>query len=530
VSVPATIIAIILAVTSLFAAGSTARAHATLISSDPVDGTVIEAPPRGLSLTFNEPVTPLALRLIDAKGKATTLDNPSGRGETIRITSLPDMGRGTHLLSWRVVSLDGHPVGGSITFSIGAPSVGQVLHEADAGDSAGLVALWAAKVVVYIALFFGVGSAFFFAWIAVPATPRADKITATALAAGLIATPLTVGLQGVDALSLPLSGLVNQAVWIAGLETTYGLTAIAIAFSLLSGIFSLQATSPRAARAFSLMGLFGVGLALALSGHASSVNPQWLMRSAVFLHGASVAFWAGCLVPLAAILRRSGSGGLEILGRFSRAIPFAVAILLLSGVLLAVVQLQTPGALWTTYGRVLAAKLTVVVILLGIAARNRFHLTRAVFDGEKKARRHLVRSIWVEIGLVVVIFGLVAIWRFTPPPRAVTPPSTATVHLHTAKAMADVTLASSLAAPARARISLLAGDFGGLNAKEVTLILENKAAGIESIVRPATRNESGVWEVNNLPILVPGRWCVRIDVLISDFEKIMLEGSIDIEH
>jgi copper transport protein len=225
------------------------------------------------------------------------------------------------------------------------------------------------------------------------------------------------------------------------------------------------------------------------------------------------------------------SGGLATLSRFSRVIPFAVAILLLSGVLLAIVQLQTPGALlWTTYGRVLAAKLTVVGILLGIAAWNRFRLTRAVFDGEKKARRHLVRSIWVEIVLVVVIFGLVATWRFTPPPRAVLPPRPATVHIHTAKAMADVTFVSSVAAPARARISLLAGDFGRLNAKEVTLILENKAAGIESIVRPAIRNESGVWEVNNLPILVPGHWDVRVDVLISDFEKTMLEGSIDIEQ
>ena len=30
--------------------------------------------------------------------------------------------RGTHVLSWRVISADGHPVGGSVMFSVGAPS------------------------------------------------------------------------------------------------------------------------------------------------------------------------------------------------------------------------------------------------------------------------------------------------------------------------------------------------------------------------------------------------------------------------
>src|SRR3546814_16848039 len=29
---------------------------------------------------------------------------------------------GTHLISWRVASLDGHPVGGTFVFSIGAPT------------------------------------------------------------------------------------------------------------------------------------------------------------------------------------------------------------------------------------------------------------------------------------------------------------------------------------------------------------------------------------------------------------------------
>ena len=38
----------------------------------------------------------------------------------------------------------------------------------------------------------------------------------------------------------------------------------------------------------------------------------------------------------------------------------------------------------------------------------------------------------------------------------------------------------------------------------------------------------GVWQIDALPLPVSGRWQVRVDVLVSDFEKQMLEDSVDI--
>jgi copper transport protein len=74
----------------------------------------------------------------------------------------------------------------------------------------------------------------------------------------------------------------------------------------------------------------------------------------------------------------------------------------------------------------------------------------------------------------------------------------------------------------------MAGDFGRLNAQEVSVTLENKAAGIEPIARVATRAEAGTCQVNNLSIPIPGRWDIRLDILVNDFEKILLDGSVDI--
>ena len=57
-------------------------------------------------------------------------------------------------------------------------------------------------------------------------------------------------------------------------------------------------TSRRPSRALSLLALVGVGIALALSGHASNAEPRWISRPAVFTHGVCMAFWVGALLPL----------------------------------------------------------------------------------------------------------------------------------------------------------------------------------------------------------------------------------------
>ena len=57
------------------------------------------------------------------------------------------------------------------------------------------------------------------------------------------------------------------------------------------------------ARALSAIALVGVGLSLAVSGHAATAPPEWLTRPAMFLHGVGVAFWVGALAPLVAMAR-----------------------------------------------------------------------------------------------------------------------------------------------------------------------------------------------------------------------------------
>jgi len=428
------------------------------------------------------------------------------------------MPRGTHMLSWRVISADGHPVGGVVTFSIGAAS-GPPVAVLPATDPAVEIAIWAARVAIYLGLFVGAGGAAFVGLVADarPLPGRTEILIVGAIAVGLLATLLSPGLQGLDALALPLSRLPSPDVWSSGFATGYGSTVVLAASAMLIGLASLRVRRRMLDMLLAAGALILAGLALASSGHASTAPPQDLSRPAVFLHGACVAFWIGSLVPLLAIVR-AGRGGGE-LDRFSRMIPFPLAALLASGLSLAWIQLDRPDALWTTgYGEILLRKLVVVVVLLALAAANRFVLVPR-FHKRPDAKAPLLASIATEAVLALAILILVAGWRFTPPPRALIAAEPALIHFHGGKAMAQIDVAPVRARGAEVSTQVLDGEFRPLAAKEVTISLANAAAGIEPIRRGATLAEGTTWRVDDLHIPLAGRWSLRVDILIDDFDK-----------
>ena len=506
-----------------------ALAHAALVTTLPADGAVMARAPAQFTLSFSEPVSPLVLRLIGPDGAAKTLERFSLGDRTLTIEAPADLAEGSHVLSWRVISEDGHPVGGSVVFSVGRPSE----RPPEASSQRNLpvtLALWLGRVGLYLGLALGIGGVAFSAWVG-PLPASAGKPLRLFLLLGLAALPLALGAQGLDALAAPASDVLRPEIWRAGIGSSFGRTAAIASLALLAGLMSLARTGG-AGRALAIAALLGAGLALAASGHASAASPQWLMRPAVFLHGLAMTAWAGALLPLALALREAG--GADALTRFSRRVPLVLVILLASGVALAIVQVEQPGALLTSaYGLVLTAKLALVAALLGLAAFNRYRLTALAREGAEPAQLRLRRVIGVEIVVVLAILATAALWRFTPPPRAlavaVAAAAPASVHIHSDKAMAEISIMPGRAGPSSVSISLLDGDFGPLTAKEVRLSLANRSAGIEPVQRPALRQPDGNWLVEGLTVPIAGHWSVDIEILVSDFEMIRLNDTIEIK-
>ncbi|MGN6311603.1 MAG: copper resistance CopC/CopD family protein [Xanthobacteraceae bacterium] len=503
---------------------SVAFAHASLIGSDPPDGALVMRAPAAVTLTFNEPVSPLTIRIVDASGRATAITDIRRDGAQLILTPPSISGDGARVVSWRVMSADGHPVGGSLTFWVGRRGDESSLT-VRSEDNVLRGAIWLARIVTYLGLFIGVGGAFFAAWIGPRDAAAMRSIGVGVSVAALVALALSVGLQGLDALGLPLSSLSNGDAWTIGVRGSFGHAAGFAAATLLLAMLSFR-LSPPLRRAMALLALIGTGLALAATGHAASAQPRYLAMPAVFLHGVSLAFWIGALLPLVFAMREPREVAVGLLMRFSRAIPFVVAALLASGLLLATIQLERLDALWTTdYGRVLAIKLALVATLLLLALWNRLWLTPRI-NNAGRARLLMRRSIFAELALAVAILGVVGLWRFTPPPRAlVATTDDFFTHVHAERAMADITLSPGHAGPIRIAVQLRTPDERLLNAKGLSVTLSNPDAGIEPATAEAQPAGDGQWRVT-MAAPVPGQWTLRLDILISDFDSLSVEAPV----
>jgi copper transport protein len=506
-----------------------AAAHAALVETSPVEGAVLTAAPGMIHLRFSEPVRPFAMRLFDAKGRAQDLSVT--RRDTMLMAAVPaGLAPGTHVLSYRVVSMDGHPVAGSLTFSF--LHAGAAFRQDDAAGARDVL-IWLGRLTLYSGLFVGIGGAFFTAWLATgPRDPATDRLLAAILVAGALAAMLALGLQGLDALGRPLADLASGAAWQAGLDTSYGTTVVVAVLALALAGASLAPADRRLRRGLAAVALGGVGLALAASGHAGTASPQWLTRPAVLIHGVAIAYWIGALAPLAFVLRHGKAGIPDLVRRFSNGAVVSVIALVVTGTALALIQVPDPtSVLATAYARILAIKLVLVGALLSIAAANRFLLTPAL-DRDGAAERKLARSAVAELALAAVIFGLVGLWRFTPPPRAIAAAhrteQASVAHLHAAQGMAELRLTPGRTGMNRATI-VLSGAGGPLRAREVTLRLANRAAGVEAIERRASREPDGAWRVDAIALPVAGRWSVEVEALVSDFEAATLDGDIDVK-
>lgn len=503
---------------------SAAWAHATLLSSDPVDGAVLAQPPKMVQLQFDENIAPGTVRVIDGAGKAREVATRAV-GQSVLIVMPDDLPQGTQIVSYRVVSQDGHPVGGSIMFSIGTAT--GTAPSATASPLATLI--WLARIGVYLGLFAGVGGAFFTAWIGQGRIVAAASRVALIL--GIACAVASLGLQGLDLLDLPLEGIVTSAVWGSALATSLGPSLlIAIAAMAIAG-FAWQSPGVLASRILTVVAMAGVGLSLATSGHAATASPQWLTRPSLFLHGVVAAYWFGALPPLAAMALQRSDGLPRALHRFSTVAVPLVGLLVLSGLVLAIIQLGSVSALIETrYGVILTVKLGLVLVLLGLAAVNRFVLTPAVVANHKNTRR-LTTSILIECGLAVGILAAVAGWRFTPPPRVLVAPITTplAVHIHSDAAMFQVLVSPGKVGSNDFVLQLMTADAAVLAARETTLTLSLPERGIEPIERRAAPGGDGTWQVRGVMLPVAGRWQMQIDALVSDFQKITLQDDLQVE-
>lgn len=511
----------------LFACVQVAYGHAALVASNPQEGAILDTAPSAISLSFNEPVGPIAFKLIEPNGESLTPGPVQSTDEGVLIPLPATTAQGSYLLSWRVVSADGHPIGGVLSYALGASSPTPHV-QAPEPHVLRDIAIWTSRLLLYLCLIASTGAALFRA--AAPAAPRQDWVRRV-IPVGLVLLLISLALQGLDALNVPWWGLAQADTWRAAFDTRYagtlGFAALALAAAYRTQDSHRRWVQRTAASASAIL----LGVALANSGHASTAPPQWLAQSAVALHIITITVWLGALIPLMRLLRANTDTLAVTLTRFSSWIVPVVGLLLLSGATLIWLQLNTVSDLWRTpYGRVLTAKLILVALLLALATVNRYRYTHAVLAGERTARQGLLRMIGMEIIVAVCILGLVSLWRFTPPPRSLHAVHISAIAQASAPIQTELTSSKAHATlryqPGTLLMTLSDGATGQpMAAQEVTVTLSNPQAGIESLRRDAQPTENGTWQATLPPLPQIDGWQVRLDIRVDDFDQVTLEGA-----
>jgi copper transport protein len=446
-------------------------------------------------LRFNEPVEPVFVRLLDAQGKTRGARASGEYDATVRLAAPADLGSGSYIVSYRVVSADSHPVGGSVVFGIGVtPSA------APAGsDGAWNIGIIVHRFLFYATVLVAAGVTLFLVLVGGgPAAPRIRRVFWLAVGAGTVVTIAGVAVKG---------GQLGD--WRLALASSAA-TAAVIALVGLALIATAQVVKHRT---LALLGVVAIAASFAFSGHATVAAQRWPVALLVSVHILAVSFWIGSLVPLLIVLRRAPEHGERAVRRFSALAMWLVAILVIAGVLMAMAHnLRSFRALVVEpYGQALLWKLGGVAALLALAAWNKWWLT------QRRKWTRLARSIRIEIAVACLVLAMTASLSQTAPP-------TAAEHQHPAAA-AGVTIAVVSGnrtaimnlSPAIVGRNALTVWFTGFQAKEVIAQWALPGAGIEPIRRSLT---AGTPYTGEITLPVAGNWRVTVGALVSDFERV----------
>lgn len=516
-----------------------AEAHATLVRSDPPQGAVLASAPERISFTFSEDVSllPDGVRIFDAAGEELGAD-PTARGPELTVELTDEVGDGTLVVVWRVVSEDGHPISGSLAFSIGAPSA-EVVPPPVAGD-AGSGPPWTLSVVAwagYVALLLTTGLVAFVV-LFLPAHHLADRArdrlvrsarvgAGTAVAAWLVGIPLTAIYQ----IGSGLGALGRGSTWGTLDPLEYVVTGAVVGGVVLAVVLLGSGLLDRSRRMVALAACAVAVCAPALTGHTRAATPEVLAVGADMLHLLAGALWLGGLVALVLVLPDLGGRrtlAAEVLARFSVVAAGVLVALVVTGAFLAWRVAGSWDVLFGTgYGRLLMVKMGAALVAVLIAAWNRFALVPRLQDAAKRRERRdsaqlLVRTTAAEAAVLVAVLLVTGFLVDRSPEQSAAAATTASTEPASGSALlGGLTVRGSLAPPrtgpgtVTVEITDATGEpTEGLEAPRLRL----SSGDVDLGTLPATSLGPGVYSA---PVVVPsaGTWQLQVSLRISEFEN-----------
>ncbi|MGC5289898.1 copper resistance CopC/CopD family protein [Micromonospora sp. DT231] len=533
---------LLVAVVALLIAPATpASAHAVLESTSPATSSVVPSAPSEVVLRFSESVrkVPGKIRVIAPDGSRADRGEPSFDGGAVRIPVDPAGGRGTYLVSFRVISADSHPVSGAFTYSVGAPSTPPVDSGTDSRANPVVgTAVKVARFLGYLGLVLLVGPALVLAalWPRRLSRRGPARLAWTGLGLVTVATLADLWLQVPYTAGGGLFEVTGEGFG-SVFGSTFGAAHLIRLGLLAASVFLLRPllTRPAGRTDASILAVLGGAALLTwpLAGHPAASPAPAVSVLVDAVHLGSMAVWLGGLLMLATfLLRQADERELgAILPIWSRWAALAVSALLLAGTVQALIEVATPQALIeTTYGRLLLAKIGLFAVVIGVAAYSRQLVRRRVAAQRPAPVR---RAVWVELAVTVVVLGLSATLVQTTPARtAVAGPSSTEAGFFSTKlssSLYDMEIEVSPAQRGNNTVHLYAYDKNSqpLPVVEWKATAALPSAGIEPIDVPLLPlTDSHAYGDISLPSA--GDWQIKITARTTDIDQATVTATVAI--
>jgi copper transport protein len=425
---PAAAALLAVAAVALVLLAPSASAHAELESSEPAQGARLHMAPEQVVLRLSEPVEPSATTVVvlDTDGRRVDRDDlriETGPKPVLTLSLHSDLGPGAYAIVWKTLSrTDGHPSGDRIGFAVGA--FDPPTASTDPGPPSPLAVGGRALAYAGLALAFGAAA---WLWAVRADLDGARTAAQRALLGGAVLH--TAGLllllkATADATGLAPSALAaSQVGRLLAIRLVAGLGAL-----VLAGLALLPRNPSRLGPPLAAALMVVAALGSAAIGHAAAQGLPGMAVDA--MHLLASATWVGGLVLLLVALVLASRRGLPVeavrrIGlRFGTVALGCVVVLFLAGtaaslLILGREALLGPLALTETpYGRFLLAKVGLALLVVALAAANRFVFLdprsagglrgQAAKLGPDGSTRGFRRTVAVEAALGAVVLVLAA--------------------------------------------------------------------------------------------------------------------------
>jgi copper transport protein len=529
------LVAVIAAVVGSVGTGARlASAHASLVSTSPSAGEVLDEAPDEVLLIFDEGVD-LGLgevRVLDGSGAEVggigEPEHPNGDGARVT-AAVPELPDGSYIVSWNVVSQDGHPIAGAFTFQVGQVNDLQagVLASIDRDSDTPVwleVSESTARAVLYAALALALGGLAFL----VLARPDAggDRIRRIAAIAAFAAAAAALVLIPLQAEAARKGSLGDLGTWWDLWRTSNGEAQGVRMLAMVVVGMAVVVWGGWRRWALTLAGVAGLiaVLASAPAGHGASGRWQNLGAVLTVVHVGAMAVWLGGLVALAVVVKIADA---DVAKRFSPIASISMLLVVASGTIQAIRQLGSFDALAdSTYGKWLLLKVGAALLVICGAVASRYATYGGLFGDRRTDREVLRRALAFELVAAIVVLGATGALTGTPPPG-----NTPTVYSTTATSgdyLMSLTVDPVRSGPTEMHI-YLSSPSGSLDQPDtVTATLANPGRDVADVQLQLEPSGPGHYSTLGATLPFTGTWTITVEARYGEFDLVTFRTTFDV--